>query len=294
MASFGDKCGKFTINLLEFIYSLIKLIILAKFNIKLKKTCNNNSIIILGNGPSLSITLNKHKEILVKNTTMAVNNFAASEWFTVIKPSYYILTTPEYWINQNTDPYLLDMRTNAISNIIAKTNWDMVIYANHNAKKSSIYQELLKNKHITICTINDNAFEGFTSIAHYFWKMKLGGPRFHNVLLPSILIAINLKYNNIYITGADHSWHEEIKVDESNNFTLNHQHFYDKKEVMIGQYKLDGNKYCIHDSFRKLYLAFKGHHDINNYAKKMNCKVLNASEKSYIDAYEQYDLSNLL
>jgi hypothetical protein len=52
-------------------------------------------------------------------------------------------------------------------------------------------------------------------------------------------------------------------------------------------YKLDGKEYRIHDVFRKLYLAFKGYFVLNDYAKEKNVKILNASKRSYIDAFER-------
>jgi hypothetical protein len=94
-----------------------------------------------------------------------------------------------------------------------------------------------------------------------------------------------MNFKKIFIFGADHSWHEEIKVDYSNKVTVNHEHFYDKGEYRLPMYKLDGEEYYIHDVFRKLYLAFKGYFVLRDYAKSLNAEIFNASIRSYIDAF---------
>jgi hypothetical protein len=106
-------------------------------------------------------------------------------------------------------------------------------------------------------------------------------------LIPAIYLAINTGFKRIVLFGADHSWHEEIKVDDSNSVTVNHEHFYDKQDVRLPMYKLDGKKYFLHDIFRKLHYAFKGYFILNNYAGYMSAKIQNASSRSYIDAFEK-------
>jgi hypothetical protein len=115
-------------------------------------------------------------------------------------------------------------------------------------------------------------------------------PRPHNVLIPTIYLAINLGFKKIFLFGADHSWHEEIKVDNKNLMTVNHQHFFENQEVRMPMYRLDGTNYFIHDIFRKLCLAFKGYFVLREYADFRKAAIKNASSKSYIDAFEKTDL----
>jgi hypothetical protein len=84
-----------------------------------------------------------------------------------------------------------------------------------------------------------------------------------------------------------------MNVDDTNKVTVNHEHFYDKSEWRLPMYKLDGKEYRIHDVFRKLYLAFKGYFVLNDYAKEKNVKILNASKRSYIDAFERTTIKKI-
>jgi len=281
----ADRIAKYFYLLIDTLVSIIKLFILTRKKSKLPKDLGSNSIIILGNGPSLSKTIEQHLDILKSATTMGVNHFAKSAVYTIIKPKYYVLTAPDFWMSPPPNELHEQARQELFEVIKRDTTWPMTIFTSVYARKSIMIDALSEISHVNFCFINDNAFEGLPNITHWIWTKGWGCPRLHNVLVPSIYLSINMGFKNIYITGADHSWHEEMKVDENNRFTVNHQHFYDKGTYRLAQFKGDGSEYFIHDSFRKLYLAFKGHHLLMEYADKHNCIIYNASEKSYIDAY---------
>ena len=80
-----------------------------------------------------------------------------------------------------------------------------------------IKQAFASNKNIKLAFINLTPIEGFDWFKFYCYKHNLGSVRPYNVLLPSILLALNLGFKNIKITGADHSWHEEVRIDPKAN-----------------------------------------------------------------------------
>ena len=90
--------------------------------------------------------------------------------------------------------------------------------------------------------------------------------------------------------GADHSWHEELRVDENNIATVNHQHFYEAAASRFGMMKMDGSSFRIHDILRKIYLGFLGYYFLKDYAQRIGATIYNASKKSYIDAFERVKL----
>ena len=96
-----------------------------------------------------------------------------------------------------------------------------------------------------------------------------------------------MKYKNIFLYGADHSWHEDLKINSGNQVDVNHTHFYDKEKVVMPMYKLEGKPFYMHEILRKLHLAFKAYHTIKKYAVSRQTKIINSSEKSYIDAFEK-------
>jgi hypothetical protein len=287
-----QKITFFFTALFQSLFSIAKIALLsnwfAGFN---KMRADGSECVILGNGPCLNKDFELNLDFIKSRKKLCVNFFALSKEYDLIRPDYYVLSAPEYWLNNTTD-WFKEKRTLLIESLLSKTTWPMKLLVPFTANNSELCKMINSKKNIGIIFYNNTPIEGFTSIINILFKLNLGMPRPHNVLVPSIFLAINLGFKRIIIFGADHSFHEEIVVDESNRMTLNHEHFYDNKEVRMPMYKLDGKQYYIHDVFRKLYFAFSSYFILKNYADYMNAAVLNASSKSYIDAFEKIHITN--
>ncbi len=278
---------EFIENLFASLLSVIKVLLISKFNLKIKKINGEFDCVILGNGPSLNETLKDDLDFILDENkkVIAVNSFAISEYFEKLKPEYYVLNAPEYWLEVVSELHQ-KLRKDVFQNLIVKTNWELTLFVPYQAKKSKVWKNLFEsNPNIHTVYYNKTPIEGLTSVNHFFFKKNFGMPRPHNVLLPTIFLALNMNFKKIFIFGADHSWHEEIRVDDANKVTVNHEHFYDKSEWRLPMYKLDGKEYRIHDVFRKLYLAFNGYFILREYAQSLNAEIYNASNLSYIDAF---------
>lgn len=282
-----QKLNNLIISLFQTIFSIGKIIILSRFSINLKKLKSNcDECVILANGPCLKNDLEKNIDSIIKQKKFCVNFFALSNEFENVKPDYYVLAAPEFWM-KNTTEFFKSQRSKFINALISKTNWQMILLIPHQAKKSELCKRVKENNNIKIVYYNNTPVEGVQYVINYLFKLNLGMPRPHNVLIPTIYLALNIGYKIIYIFGADHSWHEEIKINSSNKVTVNHEHFYDKGEQRMPMYKLDGKEYYLHDIFRKLHYAFKGYFILRDYAEFLGAKIYNASSKSYIDAFER-------
>ena len=100
--------------------------------------------------------------------------------------------------------------------------------------------------------------------------------------------CIKLKYKQIYLMGADHSWLPEISVNQENEALINHKHFYDEdvtKPQKMQDYISRPRK--LHEIIHKFYLTFKGYWEIKRYADYKDVSVFNVSEYSMIDAFER-------
>jgi hypothetical protein len=115
-------------------------------------------------------------------------------------------------------------------------------------------------------------------------------PQCQNVLAASLFLSINRGYKEIYLFGADHSWHQQISVANNNKIMLNDQHFYNTEGKAVALNSTTQNQQSTADIFYSLYKAFKSYIVLNNYAVYRNCKVYNASEVSFIDAFQQKKL----
>jgi hypothetical protein len=272
------------------IFTIVKVIILSKYYVRLPKVEQEQECVILGNGPCLTKDLDSCRDFILKRKKLCVNLFAFSKEYEPVKPEYYVLAAPEFWMKNPIELHEIQ-RTKLAQSICEKTEWNMTLLIPFEAKHSKFESTIKANTKIKVIYFNSTPVEGLYFFSKFLFKMNLGMPRPHNVLIPTIFLSMNLGFKNIFIFGADHSWHEEIKVDQSNNVTLNHQHFFDSNETRFAMYKLGGQEYHIHDIFRKLHFAFKGYFVLENYAGYLGAKIKNASSKSYIDAFEKIDLS---
>ena len=121
--------------------------------------------------------------------------------------------------------------------------------------------------------------------------MNIGMPTPQNVLIPAIFLALKCKFKSIYLIGADHSWHEELVLDENNVLGTYDRHFYDqgaiKKIIPLMANIKSGETTKVHEQFYALYLVFRSHIFLENYAQNLKAKIHNISKKTWIDAYSR-------
>ncbi len=278
--------------------SLTKVFVLSKFitDRTLARYKHKNDCIVIGNGPSLNESLEKYEQILKNHDVICVNSFASSNYFTLIKPKYYILGAEILFLEEKLlSPFYINHRNQIFDQIEHNTTWKMFLFVPYSAKKSIFFNDfIIKNKFITPVFFNNVGVEGFTLINRFFFNLKLGIPRPHNILIPALMNVIHLGYKRIYIIGADHSWLSEISVDINNNALVNQKHFYDENQTKpekMEDYIKRPRK--LHEIIHKFYLSFKGYWDIKNYADYKKVNIYNASEVSMIDAFERRKLSKI-
>ena len=273
-------------KLFQSIFTLPKILLWSR-KVRLPKA-KKNELVILGNGPSLQDFLNNHREFLEGKQTLAVNHFADTDAFTEIQPDYYVINVPEFW-TEDVDGDVLERRNHLIDNLLNKTTWQMHLLLGMGAKKSKKWRELSqKNPHLIIHYFNPTPIEGFRRFRHFCYKRQWGMPRPHNVLIPSLMLGINMDFNKIYVTGADHSWMEEIFVADDNTVYLTQRHFYDAQTARPDVMKKMGkNKRKLHEILHKFMLAFRGYFDIDDYARSQSVEIINITPHSMIDAFRR-------
>ena len=114
-------------------------------------------------------------------------------------------------------------------------------------------------------------------------------------------MGLNCGYSKIYLSGVDHSWLEEVSVDEKNNVLIGQKHFYgsefknrssllsDKKKPVY--WDGSGKSRKLHEVLLKFYYAFRSYWELNELSKIYKSKIINLTENSYIDAFERQNLS---
>lgn len=246
----------------------------------------DESLIVMGNGPSLRETIANHSDILKKSKTLAVNFAANADSYFDLQPDIYVLADPHFFKTESngksSDPNVERLWDN-----IGATNWDMTLYIPCKAK---IPEPILDNKHITIKRYNLTPGEGDPRLVHWLYRKGLAMPRPRNVLIASIMIALREGYRDISIVGADHSWSRDLWVDDKNRVISVQKHFYKDNDKEFERVAQEYAGYHLHDIMNSLTIAFRSYHQIKAYADKIGAKITNCTPGSFIDAFPRAQL----
>ena len=270
--------------------SLFKVLIMSRY-VKKLPSASQSDLVVLGNGPSLVGFLDQHIDFLINKSVLAVNHFVNTDAYVQIKPTYYLVNVPEFWTDV-VDEDVRQKKEQVIADLLKKTQWNMHLFLGIDAKKSEAWHKLSQeNKHIKIHYFNTTPIDGFVKFRYFCYQKQCGMPRPHNVLIPSLILAINMKFKNIFVTGADHNWMKSLYVAEDNTVYLTQKHFYDAQTASPDVMKSMGKgQRKMHEILIKFVHAFKGYFDIDAYAKSRNVKIINITPGSFIDAFSRLKL----
>ena len=278
------KISFFLSNFFESIGSVFKVVLLSKFRTVIAEKTNSDAV-ILGNGPSLNYSLEHHLNFLKNKDVFCVNLFSSTHFYREIKPNNYILLD-EAFTDKNHD------RANtALMHIVNDTNWPVNLHIPLRFKKSEHFiKNIEKNINLKPIYFNYVIFSGYDFLRFWIYKNDWGMPQSQNVLVASIFRCINMKYKSVFLLGADHTWHENIKLNADNEIIADDAHFYGNKSYEINKIGNKNESYLA-KQFLSLHKAFKGYEVLGRYADFRNVKIINASKRSFIDVFEKIKLS---
>lgn len=264
--------------------SIVKLALKSRKSTVSKVASSDDSIIIMGNGPSLNDAIENSFDKLTTIPTLAVNFAANAPQFTQLRPRYYVLADPHFFVATD------DVNVKKLMNNLSSIDWTMTLFVPFEAKNRGF---VIDNENVKVEYFNFLAVEGFEWLENWAYASGRGMPRPRNVLIPSIMIAMKLGYGNIYVTGADHSWTKTLSVNERNEVVSIQPHFYKEDEREQKRIKVDYLKYPLHQIIYSFYVAFKAYHKIQRYALHRGVKVYNSTPESFIDAFPRKSLSDI-
>lgn len=286
---------KSLILLFEDLLNIIQVILFLPKAIRYNYLINNEKLIhlnekllVLGNGPSLYKTIEQNeKEIKNDYDIICVNGFALSDKFSIIKPIYYIIADPAIFRATKIDR--IEFAKNELFETInSKTNWPLLLFLPHNARKNEIVKILKTNKNIKINFFFHNSiFGGHDLINQFYFKLKLANPLYQSVLIAAIFIGITNNYKDIRLVGADHSWLENYKIGADNSLYLHDKHYTNNASDPILLTKEDGTNIHLHEELYSLYRCFSVYHQLESYAKIKGIEIVNYTTNSWIDAFSR-------
>lgn len=264
-----------------------KILTLSRIHTAKIPKAEGDTMIVLGNGPSLNDAISKDFEILKRYPSMAVNFAANSDEYLRLRPRYYVLADPHFFTSNGSD----DNVTKLYNRISELTEWTMTLYIP--AEYSKRFRLPYTNKNISVCGYNCVGIEGFPSFENFAFNKGLGMPRPRNILIPALMIAMQMSYHRILICGADHSWSRTLSVDDDNRVVSVQPHFYKDNEREHERVAQVYGNVKLHEIFRSYYIAFKSYHTIKRYADSKNIEIYNTTPGSFIDAFPRKCLCDI-
>lgn len=244
---------------------------------------DNDTIIILGNGPSLRETLTNHIDILQRHRLMAVNFAANTPEFHQLKPCDYVLADPHFFVGKDTDENVRRMWEN-----LMKTDWPMQLHVP--VKYASMAHNILNDKIITISSFSMIPAAGLRGVARAAMKYRLAIPRPRNVMIPALMQAMHSGYKRVILVGADHTWTRTLSVDE-NNCVVNFQtHFYADSKSECNRQAQCHTTVHLHEILESMAIAFRSYHEVAAYADYCHTTICNATPDTFIDAFPRLSL----
>lgn len=237
-------------------------------------------VYILGNGPSL---LEFEHKTSVENICV-VNYCGLSDIFYSLKPKYYVLADPHFFVR----PFL-DDKTKELFDKFKSIDWEINLYIPYYSYKIT-KKELITNRNINIIPYHTNEISEcnvFKNIRNKIINKGLVMPKMQNVMVPSIINMINKGFKLIFLYGVEHSWTQNIIVNDDNIVCLRDSHYYNNNENYEPWLKNNGEYYKMHEVLRDLANMFSAYHTINEYANYKNATIINKTKKSYIDAFKK-------
>lgn len=247
---------------------------------------DNDTIIILGNGPSLRDTLDRHLDVLKHHRLMAVNFAANTPEYHQLKPCDYVLADPHFFNGRDTDENVRCLWEN-----IRLTDWPLHLHVP--VKYAAMARNLLKDTPIEISSFSMIPASGLESATHAAIRHRQAMPRPRNVMIPALMQAIHCGYKKIILVGADHTWTRSLSVDD-NNCVVNFQtHFYTDSKSERNRQAQCHTTVRLHNILESMAIAFRSYHEVAAYARRCHISIYNATPGSFIDAFPRCSLSGL-
>lgn len=260
--------------------------------IQLRKKTKNKNLFILGNGPSLKKTLEDHLDLLKNSECAVVNKFANTDYFFQIKPRWYILADPAFFMNFDELPSRIKTEIVSMCNLIRdKVTWNLFFCLPIIARESRFVKEITSNANITVCYFNSYGISSVIPdglLKYKLWDLNFLAPLAQTVINTAVHLGIALRYEKIYLLGADTSWHANYELDQETNILYSvDTHFYGTRRIPL---YIDTEQTCpskLHEELAMVSCALGGYWTLESYARYAGVKIYNASEFSWIDAFER-------
>lgn len=264
--------------------SLVKIVLMSRRPTGRSRD-RKDTIIIMGNGPSLRDAMEHDMDVLKAYPRMAVNLSALAPEFRELRPDYYILADIAFFLKVKTG------KVPALWEALAGVDWPMTLFLPATARGMAEVRRLPGN--VTVKYYNLTPAEGFGWLMRPVYDLGLAMPRPRNVLIPSIMSAMREGFRRVVLIGADHNWSKTLWVTERNCVVSVQPHFYKDDDKELRRAEEIFRNVRIHEVYENYAIAFRSYHNLKAYTDRRGVEVLNATPGSFIDAFPRTTLRHL-
>ena len=232
---------------------------------------------ILGNGNSLK---NIVDDLSLDCDYMVMNAHILHPSYAELKAKYYVLADPTFF-----HPRANYDGTEIVKRILAETDWKMTLFVPWEHARGV---KLESTEWVTIQYVNQCLYYGPEQYREFLYEHNLAMPNVNNVLASAIYLAIYLGYQEVELYGVEHSWTRDLYVNKQNHTCLKDSHFFDEQEVEANVI-IDGTgrPMKFHEVLRMYAAYFPAYWELRELADKHNCRIINMTPNSFIDAFER-------
>lgn len=248
---------------------------------------SKRGIVIMGNGPSLKSFLTlcmQQRDALKYYDFFAVNFFASSPEFEYICPKYYVVSDIMFFH----DTPERDRVKKMYYDLNRKVTWPMFLFVSYQFAKNSNLTSIITNPNITILPFHSCRFIGATWLRNFLFARGLGNGEYGTVVQNAEYISIQMGFKKIFMTGVDHTFFNDICVDNKNRLCFRNEHYYDNKinEItpIVCNWSGKAVQYTIERYLWEKYLIFHGHSIMRDYAHYRGGEIYNITPNSMIDS----------
>lgn len=240
------------------------------------KEVRDRRVAILANGPSLKAF---DPATCPDADFCMVNSAPESALFFTVKPRYHVMVDSLYF----------QQPQEKLEAALRQVTWDLDLFVPF-AFRERAGQMFGDNPHIHCVPVHcvglSDAY-AFRKNAYRLFRKGLAMPTVQNVLIASIYCMINAGYRDIDLYGADHTWPNDLSVNDDNVVCLLDSHFYDEGRPPLSKcVRPDGSSFLMAEFLRALANTFAAYHFLQGYADDLgDVTIYNCTKGSLIDAF---------
>lgn len=264
--------------------SLVKIALMSRRPTRRERD-RKDTIIVMGNGPSLRDAMENDMDVLMSYPRLAVNLSALAPEFEKLRPDYYILADIAFFLKEKTG------KVPALWDALSKVSWEMTLFLPATARGMAEVKRLPAN--VTVRYYNLTPAEGWRWLMHPIYDSGLAMPRPRNVLIPSIMCAMREGFRRIVLIGADHNWSKTLWVTDRNRVVSVQPHFYKDDDKELRRAEEIFKNVRLHEVYENYAIAFRSYFNVKAYTDRRGVEILNATPGSFIDAFGRITLASL-